>query len=82
MMSIEQIQLFGGPRHGQSLAIPDGGHDDLAVDITVLHRETKAPGTRQGHYTRVHTVNAKPLSEFEWVGYSTPFVPLESETSA
>lgn len=72
---IEQITLHGGPRHGQEMAIPEG-HDDLKVDV-VLTKSDRTKGTRKGHYTRVHTSAGNPMHDFEWSGYTTPFVPIE-----
>lgn len=72
-MSVETVTLFGGPKHGDELAIPEG-HDELKVDV-VMTTADRTRGIRSGHYTRVHTVGGNPSHEFEWAGYTSPFVP-------
>lgn len=69
----EKISLHGGPRHGQEMVIPQG-HDDLEVEV-LLTKAGQPHGTRSGHYTRVHNVSGSPSDEFEWSGFTTPFVP-------
>ena len=78
-MSVEQIQLFGGPRHGETMAIPSGHHDNL--ELTQIVVVNKCKGTRTSQYTRVYTISGAPLHEFEWDGFSSPFVPLETTSS-
>lgn len=83
-MKVEQIELHGGPRHGEVLAIPAGvgSSDDLAMSVVIKNPKTKALGFRQGHYTRVHKINANPTNQFEWIGFTSPFVPLSETSSA
>lgn len=72
-VEVENVSFYGGPRHGDVRTIP-AGKDDLPMEILLTQEREK--GTRSGHYTRVHDNGGRPTSEFEWAGYTTPFVPL------
>lgn len=72
-MNVETVKLYGGPKHGEEHAIP-AGRDELRVE-TVMTAPDRTRGIRSGHYTRVHTVGGNSSNEFEWAGYTSPFVP-------
>lgn len=81
-MKVEEIEFHGGPRNGEHMAIPGGGHDDIKLKVFMHDPKTREPGFREGHYTRVHKINENPTSQFEWSGFITAFTPLPQETSA
>ena len=72
---IENVTLYGGPKHGIEMAIPEG-HDELKVDVIMTTAE-HTTGVRSGHYTRVHNNSGHPSHDFEWAGYTSPFVPQQ-----
>jgi hypothetical protein len=72
-MSAETIKFHGGPRHNQMMAIPSGC-DDLEVEV-VMTTEDRTRGVRTGHYTRVNSISGHPSHDFEWSGFTSPFVP-------
>ncbi len=73
-MIAETITFYGGPRHGEKMAIPGSDTGDLEVTVALTNDRLK--GTRKGHYTRVHNVAGNPSRDFEWAGFTAPFVPL------
>lgn len=75
---VEHVELHGGPRHGEKMPIPSHYGDELTIEVIF----PGPPRTkRSGHYTRVHAaVTHKPESNFEWAGYTTPFVVIPQES--
>lgn len=73
----ESIEMYGGPRHGERRILPMPGSTAIEVEATfsVDGRHFK----RRGKYTRVHDVNQKPMPFFEFSGYTTAYLPLETE---
>jgi len=75
-MNAETITLHGGPKHGETMVISDDTRDELVFKAFVSNKGEK--GTRTCQYTRVHNNSEKPTHDFEWAGFSTPFVPVEA----
>lgn len=75
-MDVEEITLYGGPRHGDKLPIPANDEQSLTLECFMTRHSDQVRGSRTGLYTRVHLVSGHPSHDFEWCGYSTPFVPM------
>ena len=73
----ETVELFGGPRHGERRILPVTSSTALEVEatFTVDGKLYK----RRGRYTRVHDINQKSLPFFEFSGYTTALIPMETE---
>ena len=71
----EVVELHGGPVHGTLRTLPFSAAKALEVESLIrIENETYR---RRGRYTRVHDIQGRPKSEFEWSGYVTNLLPLE-----
>jgi len=73
----QKVELHGGPRHGQTVDLP---YDDAkTMEMDALFNVDGQHLRRRCKYTRVHDVSGKPEPHFEWIGYITAFLPLETD---
>lgn len=73
----ETVELHGGPRHGQTQSLPFS--KATKIEIEVLFRVDGKHLRRIGCYTRVHDIAGKPEGHFEWAGYRTAYMPVETD---
>lgn len=73
----EQVELHGGPRHGQISTLPFD--HSTKIEFEALFRVDGQPLRRRGVYTRVHDVSGKTLPDFEFSGYTTAYMPMEAD---
>jgi hypothetical protein len=73
----EQVELHGGPRHGQVSNLPFPSATKMEVEV--IFRVDGTHLRRRGFYTRVHDILGKAQPHFEWNGYTTAFMPMEAD---
>ena len=73
----EKVELHGGPRHGDTQEIPFDG--STSIEIVATFTVQGKTCTRRGRYTRVFDIANHPQKDFEWVGYTTAYIPSETD---
>jgi hypothetical protein len=75
MSMAETVELHGGKLHGQTYPTPLEPEDVIEVEVKFLVDGQFLK--RIGTYTRVHSIDGRPLKLYEFSGYHTPFLPID-----
>lgn len=75
----ENVELHGGPRHGVKYHVPLDATKRIEMEVTFNVDGVRM--SRRCEYTRVHDISGKAEPNFEWVGYTSQFVPVSGNES-
>lgn len=72
----ERVEFHGGPKHGKTADIPFD--TSTSMEVEALFDVNGQRLRRRGVYTRVHDIQGRPTKDFEFAGYITTYLPLET----